>query len=239
MSGETSAMIFIHNKYTRIYYSIISNAQSRLLPKDVYTEKHHIIPKSLGGDNHVSNLVRLTAKEHFICHLFLTKMTTGRQKRKMAHAAWLMANVSGKGQTRYKTTSKIYELLRKAKSYAMSQITGELHHSYGIKRSDKTRKLQSLIRKGKTYEELYDKDTAIKLKQLRSEQKRAETGEKNLMSKHWILISPNGIRYEFIGGLVGFCSKHNLRYNTIAGIANGIFPVRGKYKDWIVIKSAA
>lgn len=231
-------MIFIHNKYTRIYYSIISNAQLRLLTKDIYTEKHHIIPKSLGGDNHVSNLVQLTAKEHFICHLLLTKMTTGDQKRKMAHAAWLMANVVGKGQTRYKTTSKIYELLKKEKSYAMSQLTRNLHPSYGIKRSLETRELQSLIRKGKTYEELYDTNTATRLKQLRSEQKRAETGEKNLMSKHWILISPSGIRYEFIGGLVGFCSKHNLRYNTIAGIANGVLPSKGKYKDWIVIKSA-
>ena len=44
-------MIFIQNKYTRIYYSIIFNAQTRLLNKNTYTEKHHIIPKSLGGND--------------------------------------------------------------------------------------------------------------------------------------------------------------------------------------------
>lgn len=33
-----------------------------------YTEKHHIIPKSLGGDNSKTNLVVLTGRQHFICH---------------------------------------------------------------------------------------------------------------------------------------------------------------------------
>jgi hypothetical protein len=230
-------MIFIHNKYTRIYYSIISNALLRDTFK-TYTEKHHIIPKSLGGNNSTSNLVKLTAREHFICHLLLVRMTIGNQKRKMVHAAWLMANASGKGQSRYKTTSKIYESLRKIKSDNMKQIKGNLHHAFGVKRSDKTRKLQSSLRQGKTYEELYDPDTVIRLKKLRSDQKKAETREKNKMSKQWTVTSPNGTQYNFIGGLVDFCIKHSLRYNTIAGIANGKIPSRGKYKDWKVIKSS-
>ena len=237
MSQETSAMIFIQNKYTRIYYSIISNAQTRSLNKNTYTEKHHIIPKSLGGNDTKENLVNLTGREHFICHCLLVKITDGISKRKMAHAAWLMANVVGKGQQRYKTTSKIYELLRKEKSNAMSQVKGSSHHAYGTKRSEETKKLQSSIRKGKTYEELYDSNTVARLKKLRSEQKQAETGKKNRMSKQWTLVSPDGKYYEFIGGLVDFCLEHSLRYNTIAGIANGKIPTRGKCKNWKVLKS--
>ena len=76
-------MIFIDNKYTRWYYNIITNSQARTLPLDVYTEKHHVIPRSLGGNNSKSNLVSLTAKEHFICHLLLPKMLTGDNKLKM------------------------------------------------------------------------------------------------------------------------------------------------------------
>jgi hypothetical protein len=38
---------FLENKYTKWYFSIISNAQSREVSG--YIEKHHIIPKSLGG----------------------------------------------------------------------------------------------------------------------------------------------------------------------------------------------
>jgi len=39
-------MLFIDNKYTRIYYEIIEQARFRSLPDDVYTECHHIIPQS-------------------------------------------------------------------------------------------------------------------------------------------------------------------------------------------------
>jgi hypothetical protein len=79
--------MYLQNKYTRWYYNIVQRAQLRILPQDIYTEKHHIIPQSLGGDNSTTNLVHLTAREHFVCHLLLTKMTTGLQRRSMAYAA--------------------------------------------------------------------------------------------------------------------------------------------------------
>ena len=47
-------MIFINNKYTTTYYSIINNANSRTITEG-YTENHHIIPKCLGGDNSHKN----------------------------------------------------------------------------------------------------------------------------------------------------------------------------------------
>jgi hypothetical protein len=105
-------MIFIDNKYTRWYYNIIINAKARVLNKSVYTENHHIIPKSLGGDNSKSNLVRLTAREHFICHWLLIKMTESVNRQKMANACNLMMNYISSNQQRYKISSKIYENLK-------------------------------------------------------------------------------------------------------------------------------
>jgi len=55
-----SVMIFINNKYTKWYNSIIANAQTRILSKGTYVEKHHIIPKSLGG----IEIVALLPREH-------------------------------------------------------------------------------------------------------------------------------------------------------------------------------
>ena len=81
-----SAMIFIQNKYTKWYYAIIQNANQRVLSSDTYIEKHHIIPSSLGGENSKENLVKLTAREHFVCHLLLTKMVSGQAKFKMLSA---------------------------------------------------------------------------------------------------------------------------------------------------------
>jgi hypothetical protein len=68
-------MIFLHNKYTRIYFQLIEKRKKEILfKKDVYCEAHHIIPKSLGGTNDKKNLVNLSPREHFIAHLLLTKM---------------------------------------------------------------------------------------------------------------------------------------------------------------------
>lgn len=79
-------MIFISNRYTRIYHSIIERARHRSLPKSVYVESHHIIPRSLGGSDEINNLVKLTYKEHRVCHKLLVKMTQGKAKGKMSYA---------------------------------------------------------------------------------------------------------------------------------------------------------
>lgn len=46
----------------------------------VYYEKHHILPKCLGGTNDKENLVLLTAREHYICHKLLTYIYKGNRK---------------------------------------------------------------------------------------------------------------------------------------------------------------
>jgi hypothetical protein len=111
-------MIFINNKYTPVYYKIIENAKFRNLKtrKEAisvlgYAERHHILPKSLGGDNSKNNLIFLSGREHFICHWLLYKMTIGANKSKMANA-WFRMCQTNKFQTRY--FSRNYVLARKA-----------------------------------------------------------------------------------------------------------------------------
>lgn len=103
--------MYLANKYTLWYYQIIENARNRNLI-DVYTEKHHIIPKSLGGNNRKENLATLTAREHFICHWLLIKMTEDTNQVKMKRALWRMLVTGRDCQIRYKPNSKIYETLR-------------------------------------------------------------------------------------------------------------------------------
>lgn len=129
--------MYLHNKYTVWYYNIIQSAKSRTV--NGYTEKHHIIPKSLGGSNLAENLANLTAKEHFVCHLLLTRMTAGRDKSKMVHAAWLMANRQSKNQERHVPNSRIYQLLREEISQVMSSNTGYKNPMFGKKHSDETK----------------------------------------------------------------------------------------------------
>lgn len=98
--------MFNDSKYTKTYYKIADRAKSRTI--DGYLEKHHIIPRSLGGSNKKENIVSLTAREHYICHLLLTKMTSGIERQKMTYAAWTMARTR-----KIKTNSHIYEQLKK------------------------------------------------------------------------------------------------------------------------------
>ena len=101
----------IENKYTKLYYKITSNAKQRTT--DGYTELHHIIPQSMGGSNDKENLVDLTAREHFICHWLLIKMTEGEDRSKMLYALNGM-KAENKYQQRYHTkiTARVYEKYR-------------------------------------------------------------------------------------------------------------------------------
>jgi hypothetical protein len=77
--------MFLENRYKKIYYKLVERARNRTLKG--YKENHHIIPKSLGGKRTKTNLVYLTAKEHYICHLLLMKMVKEpAHKKSMAFA---------------------------------------------------------------------------------------------------------------------------------------------------------
>jgi hypothetical protein len=99
------------NKYSKTYFTITSNAKQRIT--EGYTETHHIIPQSLGGSNDKDNLVELTAREHFICHWLLIKMTEGEDRGKMLYALQGM-KAENKFQQRYHTkiTARVYEKYR-------------------------------------------------------------------------------------------------------------------------------
>jgi len=63
---------------------------------EMYTEKHHITPKSMGGDNFSQNIVILTAREHFLCHWLLTKMCMDKSHtNKMIYAFHSMGMKNG------------------------------------------------------------------------------------------------------------------------------------------------
>jgi hypothetical protein len=146
-------MQFLENKYTTWYYNIISRALARTLLNNEYTELHHIIPKSLGGNNLKENLVILTAKEHFVCHILLTKMTTSSFKSKMIHAAIGMKR-SRKYQHRY-INSRLYEQVKKEFAILSRE------RNKGKILSAETRLKISAAHKGK----IISNDTKIKMSQ--------------------------------------------------------------------------
>ena len=78
-----------------------------------YAELHHIVPKSLGGSDDVNNLIRLTARQHYIAHWMLARAIKGSAAR----AFFMMSNFGKYG----KVNSATYQIARK--EYA--QLVGE------------------------------------------------------------------------------------------------------------------
>ena len=111
--------------YQLHYEKLIEKARNRKL--DGYFERHHIIPKSLGGSDDNSNLVKLTAREHFVAHLLLSKIYPDCHK--MIRAIQMMC-VSSDNQER--VNNRMYKWLKEKFSKMMSEHQkGENNSQYG------------------------------------------------------------------------------------------------------------
>lgn len=114
--------------YQKVYNQIVEKAISEKRKKyqGTYYEKHHIQPKCLGGADNKSNLVLLTAREHFICHWLLVRIYPNSTK--LFHALWGMCNQKNKVQKRYVPPSRAYEEARVLSSKALSRLkTGTIN----------------------------------------------------------------------------------------------------------------
>lgn len=82
------------SKYFKWYLQLIEHA--RKSKASGYTEKHHILPRSCGGDDSSANVVALSARQHFVAHLMLVRFMTNEAKAKMFYAVTAM-NMSSIG----------------------------------------------------------------------------------------------------------------------------------------------
>jgi len=118
--------------YKKLYNKIIQRGIDRALKKQDNTELHHAIPRCIGGEDSEPNLVRLTTREHFICHFLLTKMYERETYEwyKLTHA-FMMMKSSSLNQSRY-FNSRLYEALRSNFSEVMSISQSGIRNSiYG------------------------------------------------------------------------------------------------------------
>lgn len=78
--------------YKKHYQNLISTRKNRVLKEGEYYEKHHILPKCLGGSNDEANLIVLTAREHYLAHWLLLKIHPNIWKLK--HAFYQMSRMN-------------------------------------------------------------------------------------------------------------------------------------------------
>lgn len=117
--------------YKKLYNSIITKRQTNKF--NGYVERHHILPKSLGGTDDPVNLVDLSAREHFICHLLLTKIYVTQFEHSKMVRAFMMMLTESKNQSRYFSSHR-YEKLREEFANLQSILqSGKGNSQYGTR----------------------------------------------------------------------------------------------------------
>ena len=169
------------NKYEKWYQHITRNSKESRQPGD---ERHHIVPRSLGGGDEKSNIAFITAREHFICHWLLTKIyPTGEEHWKMINA-FRMMRAENPNQQRYKTriTSRVYENLKKEYSALQSKRKSGINNPmYGDKF------FRSELGKQRQREAVSGKNNGAKQDQARKKITESKQGKKRQpFSDEWI-----------------------------------------------------
>jgi hypothetical protein len=130
------------NLYVCRYNKLINHYKTVLV--DGHHEKHHIIPKCMGGTDDIKNLILLPTRVHFIAHYLLYKAYPNNKQ--LSHA-FAMMGVCNKFQHR-KINSYLYEQSKIARSSAL----------LGIPR---TESVKLKMRKPKSNKENYKKSKSL------------------------------------------------------------------------------
>lgn len=155
------------------YVNFINSRPERdLIKNGKYFNIHHIVPKSLNGENSKSNLVKLTHREHYIAHMILWKTYSG----KMAQAFWFMSKFcknSKSFENLRKDFSVLYSKLYKGKPMSIEQRKKISDSCKNKIFTAETRKKISQSLKGRKHTEEHNEKISIaKIGNLRSEESK-------------------------------------------------------------------
>lgn len=105
--------------YSELINGILSTRGRFGVPEEEYKERHHIVPKCLGGKDDEFNLIDLYAREHFEAHRLLA--LENPNEKGLIWAWWNMSHViNNSNHERYRLTAKEYEEARVAFSKLQS-----------------------------------------------------------------------------------------------------------------------
>ena len=109
--------------YIGIYKKLIMKRLVNPVPNGVYHERHHIVPRSEGGSDDEGNIIRLTAREHYVAHLLLAKIY---DDYKMHNAVIFMQTGRHKNRI-FKFNSHLYKKIREEYAKKISKSKKGIH----------------------------------------------------------------------------------------------------------------
>jgi hypothetical protein len=110
--------------YKKHYDLLMEKSKNRVI--EGYVEKHHIIPRCLGGSDDPENIAKLTPEEHFLAHQLLVKMYP--KSSPLIRAALLMTT----HDTPRRVNNKLFGWLRRRASVTQKQWIEENGHPRGM-----------------------------------------------------------------------------------------------------------
>jgi len=160
------------NKYRNIYIRLIVRCQN-MTDEELsgYNEKHHIIPKCLGGSNDRENLVVMPVRYHIVAHMVLAKAFP--EIRSLQIAVLCMFSL-GNGERkskieRYYSSRQVGEI----RSETVKNISGENSPNFGIIRSEEFKEKVRQANLGKKASD----ETKKKMSEARKGEKNANFGK--------------------------------------------------------------
>lgn len=164
---------------------------------DEYHERHHIVPKCMGGTDDEDNLIDLFAREHFELHRLLA--LENPDNNKLVYAWWMLAHIDGREITaeEYEEAKVAFSKTQRGKimSEASRQkmrdnhanFKGENSPMYGKPVSEARREKQRIAMTGR-----------IASNETRQKQSITHKHENNVRARKIIRLS-DGVLYEYIG----------------------------------------
>lgn len=164
--------------YGKIYEMFIKDRVGKQKITASYTERHHIVPRSLGGGNEPENIVILTARDHFFAHLLLAKIHGGP----MLIALWRMSHKKSQGSKFRVVTSRQFNKIRMDYAQEMSKRFSGVPRPLWVRKKI-SESLKGRVIDKKWRENMSKSRTGKKLPPMSEERKRAiaerMTGDKN------------------------------------------------------------
>ena len=116
--------------YQRIYNEFIADRRGKeanLIASGEYKERHHIVPRSLGGTDDASNMIALTAGDHYFAHLCLAKAYGGAQW----NGVEAMANMRGSSKRRAQFSARYMVAIARKKAAVVHSKNAKAMHTNG------------------------------------------------------------------------------------------------------------
>lgn len=139
----------------------ILKTRGRFACGEEYHERHHIVPKCMGGANDEDNLIDLYAREHFEAHRLLALENPDNDG--LTYSWWMMAHGKNQDRITHVVTAEEYEEARIAFSKSKKGVPlpketrdkiseakmGEKNANYGKPCPEEIKKKISIANKGK------------------------------------------------------------------------------------------